>query len=59
MRDVTHLIWPESAFPFFLAREPEALAQIADLLPDGTVLITGGVRHADGRADRARNRARL
>jgi len=44
IRDVTHLIWPESAFPFFIAREPEALAQIAALLPRGTVLITGGVR---------------
>ena len=29
IRDVTHLIWPESAFPFFLTREPDALAQIA------------------------------
>jgi apolipoprotein N-acyltransferase len=44
MRDVTHLIWPESAFPFFLTREAEALAQIAELLPQGTVLITGAVR---------------
>ena len=59
MRDVTHLIWPESAFPFFLTREPDALAQIADLLPDGTVLITGGVRPADAAADRARQCARL
>jgi len=42
--DVTHLIWPESAFPFFLTREPDALAQIAALLPPGTVLITGAVR---------------
>ncbi len=41
---VTHLIWPESAFPFFLVREPDALAQIASLLPPGTSLITGGVR---------------
>jgi apolipoprotein N-acyltransferase len=47
VRDVTHLIWPESAFPFFLTREPDAMAQIADLLPDGTVLITGAVRLAD------------
>lgn len=46
-RDVTHLIWPESAFPFFLSREPAALSQIADLLPQGAVLITGGVRPAD------------
>ncbi len=44
VRDATHLIWPESAFPFFLTREADALAQIADLLPRGTVLITGGVR---------------
>ena len=44
VRDVTHLIWPESAFPFFLTREADALAQIADLLPQGTVLITGAVR---------------
>src|SRR5262245_4036053 len=42
--DVTHLIWPESAFPFFLTREPDALAQIAALLPDGAVLITGAAR---------------
>ena len=44
VRDVTHLIWPESAFPFFLTREADALAQIAALLPKGTVLITGAIR---------------
>jgi apolipoprotein N-acyltransferase len=44
VRDVTHLIWPESAFPFLLTREPDAMAQIASLLPQGTVLITGAVR---------------
>lgn len=44
VKDATVLIWPESAFPFFLAREPDALAQIAALLPKGTTLITGGVR---------------
>ncbi len=47
MRDVTHLIWPESAFPFLLTREPEAMAQIAELLPPGTVLMTGAARAAD------------
>src|SRR5262245_41176129 len=46
-RDVTVLIWPESAFPFFLAREADALAQIATLLPPGTVLITGAIRPPD------------
>ena len=42
--DATHLIWPESAFPFLLHRDPRALAQIAALLPPGTVLITGAAR---------------
>ena len=46
-RDVTLLIWPESAFPFFLVREPDALAQIAKLLPEGTALITGAIRPPD------------
>jgi len=41
---VTHLIWPESAFPFFLEREPEAVARIAAMLPENTVLITGAAR---------------
>ena len=45
--DVTHLIWPESAFPFFLTREPEALAAIADMLPSTTVLITGAASAAE------------
>ena len=47
VRDVNILIWPESAFPFFLTREADAMAQIADLLPKGTVLITGSVRAPD------------
>jgi apolipoprotein N-acyltransferase len=47
LRDVTHLIWPESAFPFFLTRESDALAEIAQLLHGGTVLITGAVRLAE------------
>ena len=42
--NVTHLIWPESAFPFFLAREPDALAAIAGMLPANTLLITGAAR---------------
>jgi apolipoprotein N-acyltransferase len=46
VKDVTHLIWPESAFPFYLAREADALAQIALLLARNTVLITGAVRAA-------------
>jgi apolipoprotein N-acyltransferase len=47
VRDASILIWPESAFPFFLTREADAMAEIADLLPKGTVLITGSVRVPD------------
>ncbi len=57
LRGVTHLIWPESAFPFFLTREPDVLAQISALLPKGTVLITGAIRAPDsqGVVNRAYN----
>jgi len=48
VRDTQILIWPESAFPFFLTREADAMAQIAELLPKDTVLITGSVRAPDG-----------
>ena len=37
VRDFTHLIWPESAFPFFLTREPDAMAQIVNLIRPSTV----------------------
>ena len=42
--DVTHLFWPESAFPFVLSRDPEAMRQISSRLASGTVLITGAAR---------------
>ena len=48
VHDANILIWPESAFPFFLTREPDALTQISDLLKPSTVLITGAVRPAPG-----------
>jgi apolipoprotein N-acyltransferase len=48
--DVTHLIWPESAFPFLLHRDPSALAQIAALLPPGVTLVTGAARAEEGSA---------
>ncbi|NBJ13567.1 apolipoprotein N-acyltransferase [Microvirga arsenatis] len=40
----THILWPESAFPFLLHRDPASLAQIAALLEPGSVLITGAAR---------------
>jgi apolipoprotein N-acyltransferase len=47
VRDASILIWPESAFPFVLTREADAMAEIADLLAKGTILITGSVRAPD------------
>ncbi len=52
LADATLLVWPESAFPFFLARTPQALAAIGAALPEGTRLVTGAARpeeDADGR----------
>jgi len=40
----THIIWPETAVPYRLTEEPAALAAIAEMLPDGTTLITGAPR---------------
>ncbi len=42
--DIDLLIWPESAFPFFLNRTPDALAAIAAALPERTTLLTGAAR---------------
>ena len=44
LADVDLVVWPESAFPFFLERTPDALAQIGALLPEGAVLLTGAAR---------------
>lgn len=41
---VTHLVWPESVFPFFLSEYPEALARIGRMLPEDVVLLTGAPR---------------
>lgn len=46
--DVTHLIWPEAAIPFFLSEEPQYLAQIARALPDDIWLLTGAPREPYG-----------
>lgn len=42
--DVTHLIWPESAFPFLLQRDPETLRRIGAAIPEGKHLLTGAAR---------------
>lgn len=51
LADITHLIWPESAFPFVLSRDPDSLARITRSLGK-TVLVTGAAR-AETIGDRA------
>jgi apolipoprotein N-acyltransferase len=41
---VTHVVWPEAAMPFPPLDFPDAVSAIGDLLPEGTVLIAGGIR---------------
>ncbi|MBY6242137.1 apolipoprotein N-acyltransferase [Methylosinus sp. Sm6] len=50
--DVTHVIWPESAFPFILSREPQAMARIAATMGEAT-LLTGAARVEDARVEDA------
>ncbi len=40
----THVVWPESAFPFLLNQRPDALAAIGQALPLGTQLLAGAIR---------------
>ncbi len=44
VKDVTHVLWPESAIPFLLEANPQATQKIADLLPPNVTLITGALR---------------
>ncbi|MCS6761732.1 MAG: apolipoprotein N-acyltransferase [Candidatus Devosia symbiotica] len=41
LADIDLLVWPESSLPFYLSTYPEALARIALLLPERTVLLAG------------------
>ena len=47
MNGITHLIWPETAFPFLLDHSPKAREEIRRILPKGAVLLTGAVRAED------------
>jgi apolipoprotein N-acyltransferase len=48
LEGITQLVWPESVFPFFLTTNPDALARIARMLPDNTMLLTGAPREPIG-----------
>jgi apolipoprotein N-acyltransferase len=57
LADVNLLVWPESAFPFILSQEPQALAKIGNALPPGLVLVTGAARLETVTARDGRQRA--
>jgi apolipoprotein N-acyltransferase len=44
------IIWPETAVPFILTENPDALLRISDVLQDGQILIAGAVRAEDAGA---------
>lgn len=50
LEGIDYLIWPESAFPFLLTEQPEVIAAIANMLPEGTTLVTGALRWEPGGA---------
>ncbi len=47
----THVIWPETATPFFLSTIPQAIRVVAGVAPSGGALLTGSPRQGfeDGR----------
>lgn len=42
--DISVVVWPETAVPFLLADESDALTAIADMLPARTALLVGSAR---------------
>ena len=48
LADVTMLVWPESAVPFILQRDPYELGRIGAMLPQTTSLVTGAARGIGG-----------
>ena len=46
---VAIVVWPETAVPFLLADDPDALAAIAAVLPEGTTLLAGSARLVEER----------
>ena len=44
LADITHIVWPEMAIPFFISTEPELFARIARMIPEDVLLLTGAPR---------------
>jgi apolipoprotein N-acyltransferase len=51
--DITHVVWPESALPFYVDESTEALAVIDAMLNPGKTLVMGALRRDPGKRDAA------
>ena len=43
----THLIWPETAVPFVVSRDPARRLKMASVIPQNGLLLTGSIRTSD------------
>jgi apolipoprotein N-acyltransferase len=51
--DVSVVIWPESAVSFFIDESEQGLSELADMLPQRTMLVMGALRRdAEGQGER-------
>lgn len=48
---VTHVIWPETAIPYFIADDPPRRRAIAAVVPPGGLVIAGALRQSPGETD--------
>lgn len=46
LAEPSHIIWAETAVPFYVARQPALLEALGDAAPEGGFLIVGGLRRS-------------
>jgi len=47
----THVVWPETATPYFLANDPARRALVAAVVPPGGLVLSGSIRATPERSD--------
>ncbi len=51
----THVIWPETAVPFFFDSSPAGLRAVSQVIPKGGALLTGARRRSGGKTTDGKN----